>query len=155
MNGNDVDSLIDSLQRVAQEAPEVPLVGEARIDRETVYDLLDQLRAILPEEEKQARWITKERDDLLREAKREAADIVTEARRRARDLTAPEVIRRETERAAQETIDRAAEEGRKMRLDAEDYADNLLASMQANLDKFVDATRRGRAQLHVPGDDQR
>ena len=38
------------------------------------------MRATIPEEIKQARWIVKERQEMLAEAKREAERIVKEAR---------------------------------------------------------------------------
>ena len=147
MNASDVDALLADLDRLIHDAPEVPLVGEARIDRESVYDILDRMRALLPEEEKQARWIVKERSDLLREAKKEAADIVQEGRRRAQEMTAPDVVRREAARNAEEIVEEARFEERRMRLQAEDYADSIMETLQENLDKFTDAARRGRRQI--------
>jgi vacuolar-type H+-ATPase subunit H len=147
MDNNDVDALLADLDQLIHDAPEVPLVGDARIDREGVYDILDRLRAILPEETKQARWIVKERTDLLREARKECAQIVHEGRRRAEEVLSPEVISREADRNAEEIIEEAREEERKLRLQAEDYADDVLETMQRNLDKFIGAARRGRVQI--------
>jgi hypothetical protein len=144
---NDVDALLADLQHLIQNAPDVPLVGEARIDRESVYDILDRMRAIMPEESKQARWIVKERSDLLREAKKEADQIISEARSRAHDLLTAAVIEREAARAAEETIERARDAERRARLEAEDFADEVLETMERNLDKFIGATRRGRMQI--------
>jgi cell division septum initiation protein DivIVA len=147
MNASDIDALLNDLDRLIHDAPEVPLVGEARIDRESVYDILDRMRALLPEEEKQARWVVKERTDLLREAKKEADQIVTEARRRAQELTSPDVIRRESHRNAEEIVEEARFEERRTRLLAEDYADSIMETLQENLDAFTDAARRGRRQI--------
>jgi vacuolar-type H+-ATPase subunit H len=144
---NDVDALLADLQDLIQNAPDVPLVGEARIDRESVYDILDRMRAILPEETKQARWITKERGDLLREAKKECDQLISEARSRAHDLLSPAVIQREADRNAEEIIEQARDEERRRRLEAEDFADDVLETMERNLDKFIGATRRGRMQI--------
>lgn len=147
MDTNDVDALLADLDRLIHDAPEVPLVGDARIDREAVYDMLDRLRAILPEETKQARWIVKERTDLLREARKECGQIVQEGRRRAEELLSPAVISREADRNAEEIIEEAREAERRMRLKAEDYADEVMQAMETNLDKFIGATRRGRVQI--------
>ena len=144
---SDIDALLSDLDQVIRDAPEVPLVGEARIDRETVYDILDRMRALLPEEEKQARWVVKERTDLLREAKKEADQIITEARRLAHDLTSRDVIQRESHRHAEEIVEEAKYEERRMRLQAEDYADSIMETLQENLDKFTDAARRGRRAI--------
>ena len=76
----DVLVLIDKLDDLIHNARPVPLTDQVRVDREEIYDLLDQMRATIPEEIKQARWIVKERQEMLAEAKREAERIVKEAR---------------------------------------------------------------------------
>ena len=55
----DVLVLIDKLDDVVHNARPVPLTDQVRVDREEIYDLLDQMRATIPEEIKQARWIVK------------------------------------------------------------------------------------------------
>ena len=55
----DVLVLIDKLDDVVHNARAVPLTDQVRVDREEIYDLLDQMRATIPEEIKQARWIVK------------------------------------------------------------------------------------------------
>ena len=67
----DVLVLIDKLDDLVHNAKAVPLTDQVRIDREEIYDILDQMRATIPEEIKQARWIVKERQEMLAEAKRE------------------------------------------------------------------------------------
>ena len=74
----DVLVLIDKLDDVVHNARPVPLTDQVRVDREEIYDLLDQMRATIPEEIKQARWIVKERQEMLAEAKREAERVVRE-----------------------------------------------------------------------------
>ena len=72
----DVLVLIDKLDDTIHNAKPVPLTDQVRVDKEEVYDILDQMRATIPEEIKQARWIVKERQEMLAEAKREAERIV-------------------------------------------------------------------------------
>src|SRR5687768_5472215 len=80
----DVLVLIDKLDDLVHNAKAVPLTDQVRIDREEIYDILDQMRATIPEEIKQARWIVKERQEMLAEAKRETDRILGEAREQAR-----------------------------------------------------------------------
>ena len=68
----DVLVLIDKLDDTVHNAKQVPLTDTVRVDKEEIYDILDQMRATIPEEIKQARWIVKERQEMLAEAKREA-----------------------------------------------------------------------------------
>jgi len=55
----DIIVLIDKLDDLVHNAEAVPLTDQVRIDREEIYDILDQMRATIPEEIKQARWIVK------------------------------------------------------------------------------------------------
>ena len=71
----DVLVLIDKLDDQIHNAKPVPLTDQVRVDKEEIYDILDQMRATIPEEIKQARWIVKERQEMLAEAKREAERI--------------------------------------------------------------------------------
>jgi len=76
----DVLVLIDKLDDTIHNAKPVPLTDQVRVDKEEVYDILDQMRATIPEEIKQARWIVKERQEMLAEAKRECDRLLGEAR---------------------------------------------------------------------------
>ena len=143
----DVLVLIDKLDDLIHNARPVPLTDQVRVDREEIYDLLDQMRATIPEEIKQARWIVKERQEMLAEAKREAERIVKEAREQQARLVANEEITRQAERAAEEIVEEAREREREIRLGAEDYADEILSTLEVNLQKFLAAVQRGRDRL--------
>src|SRR6266581_4567940 len=116
----DVLVLIDKLDDLVHNAKAVPLTDQVRIDREEIYDILDQMRATIPEEIKQARWIVKERQEMLAEAKRETDRLLGEAREQARET----------------------------RLEMEDWADSILSTLEVNLEKFLTAVKRGRERLH-------
>src|ERR671936_733019 len=101
----DVLVLIDKLDDQIHNAKPVPLTDQVRVDKEEVYDILDQMRATIPEE--------------IKQAERQAEDIVEEARTREREI----------------------------RLGAEDYADDILNTLEVNLTKFTAAVQRGRDRL--------
>ena len=105
------------------------------------------MRATIPEEIKQARWIVKERQEMLAEAKREAERIVREARERQERLISEEEITKQAERAAEDIIEDARSREREIRLGAEDYADEVLNTLEVNLSKFIAAVQRGRDRL--------
>jgi cell division septum initiation protein DivIVA len=103
----DVLVLIDKLDDLVHNAKPVPLTDQVRVDKEEIYDILDQMRATIPEEE------------VTNEAKRAAEDIIEDARAREREI----------------------------RLGAEDYADEILNTLEVNLSKFIAAVQRGRERL--------
>jgi F0F1-type ATP synthase membrane subunit b/b' len=140
----DVLVLIDKLDDLVHNAKAVPLTDQVRIDREEIYDILDQMRATIPEEIKQARWIVKERQ----EAKREVDRLLAEAREQAvREASQTEIVKL-AERQAQDIVDEARRQARETRLEMEDWADGILSTLEVNLEKFLTAVKRGRERLH-------
>jgi vacuolar-type H+-ATPase subunit H len=143
----DVLELIGRLNDLVHEAKHVPLSSEVRVDKEELSDLLDQMRATIPEELKEARWIVKERDEMLASAEREAERILGEARERQTQLVVEHHLAGEAELASEDIIDHARAEEREIRLGAEDYADEILSTFEINLSKFIAAIQRGRERL--------
>src|SRR3954449_8570147 len=143
----DVLVLIDKLDELVHGAKAVPLTDQVRIDREEIWEILDQMRATIPEEIKQARWIVKERQEMLGEAKREAERIIQEAREIAQREASQQEIVRLAERQASQILESARQREREVRLGAEDYADQILSTLETNLGKFLSAVQRGREQL--------
>ena len=143
----DVLVLIDKLDDIIHNARSVPLTDSVMIDREEIYDILDQMRSTIPEEIKQARWIVKERQEMLSEAKQEADRILGEAQDRAERLASDTEVVRLAEKNAQQIMEDARDREREVRLGAEDYADEVLGNLGTNLDEFIAAVRRGRERL--------
>jgi cell division septum initiation protein DivIVA len=147
----DVLVLIDKLDDLVHNARAVPLTDQVRIDREAIYELLDQMRSTIPEEVKQARWIVKERQEMLAEAKRESERIVSEARDRAEREASEQEVVKQAERQAAQILEEARQREREVRLGAEDYADEVLGTLEVNLGKFLAAVQRGREKLQGKG----
>jgi cell division septum initiation protein DivIVA len=143
----DVFVLIDKLDDLVHNAKPVPLTDQVRVDKEEIYAFLDQMRGTIPEEIKQARRVVKDRQEALAEAKREAERIVKEARERAERLVSDGEITKQAERAAEDIIEDARAREREIRLGAEDYADEILNTLEVNLSKFIAAVQRGRDRL--------
>ena len=147
----DVLVLIDKLDDLMHNARAVPLTDQVRIDREEIWEILDQMRATIPEEIKQARWIVKERQEMLAEAKREAERIVSEAREQGRAGGLP---------AGGRQAGRAPGGGASSRRRASASARSGSAprttptrcsrTLEVNLGKFLAAVQRGREQLSGP-----
>src|SRR6478735_8242202 len=115
----DVLVLIDKLDDLIHNAKPIPLSDNVRVDKEEMYA----------------------------EAKREAERIVKEARERQDQLVSNEEVTKQAERAAEDIIEDARAREREIRLGAEDYADEILNTLEVNLSKFIAAVQRGRERL--------
>jgi hypothetical protein len=71
--------LIDKLDDMMHNARPVPLTDQVRVDKEEVYDILDQLRAAIPETVKEAEFAKRAPGGVSSQALREAVtDAVRE-----------------------------------------------------------------------------
>src|SRR3990172_1588583 len=132
----DVLVLIDKLDEIVNNARPMPMTDKVMIDREEIYDILDQMRTTIPEEIKQARWIVKERQEMLAEAKTESDRIIKEANDQAERLVSEQEVVKMAERNAASIMEDARAREREIRLGAEDYADEVLETLETNLGKF-------------------
>ena len=148
---NDVLVLIDELDDTVNNAKSGLLGSQVKVDKEETYAILDRMRSTIPEEIKQARWIAKEREEMLAEAKRESERMLEAAREERARLTDEEEIAKHAERRAEKIVEDARGRERHIRLAAEDYADDILGSLELNLEKFSGAVQRGRARLQPEG----
>ncbi len=143
----DLIERVEELQVLVEEAKAVPLSSSAVINREEFLELLAQLKQEVPDEIRQARWMSRDRDELLGRARKEAERIIAEAReQRDRFLSRTEIVHA-AEREAERITDDAKERAAKLRLEAEDYIDQKLAGFEILLNKTVATVERGRAQL--------
>jgi len=141
----DVVLLIDKLDDLVHNAHAVPMTDQLRVDKEEIHEILDEMRATISEEMKQARWIVKEREEMLTETKGEAERIVEEARERQERLLAE--VTKAAGGAAEDIIEDARACKRQARFDAESYADEILNTLEVELSKFIAAVQRGRHRL--------
>ncbi|MPZ73027.1 MAG: hypothetical protein GEU74_07315 [Nitriliruptorales bacterium] len=143
----DVEGYLAQMEQLLAEARPVPLSASVMVNRKDFEDVIDDIRASLPEELRQSRWVIKERDEVLQQAEREAeqtlADAKTEA---ARLISETEVVRR-SQREAERILEEAREQSRVLRLEAEDYVDSKLANFEIVLAKTMRSVERGRERL--------
>ena len=64
-----------------------------------------------------------------------------------REASQTEIVKL-AERQAQDIIDDARRQARETRLEMEDWADGILSTLEVNLEKFLNAVKRGRGRLH-------
>jgi len=145
----DALEIIDKIEELVDKSKRVPFTSNVVINENEIYDLLDELRNILPDEFKQARWIVKEREGMVEEAKRQAESIIKEAEEKVEVLVSESEILKDADRRSKEIMSAVEAKARTIRLEAEDYADEKLASLEAVLHKLLTAIEKGREQFRA------
>ena len=143
----DALELIEKLEETIGKSRKIPFSTNFIINENEVYDILDELKNIIPEEFKQARWIVKERENMLEEAKRQSMRILHDTEEKAEGMISESEIMKNAVKKAEEIVSIAEAKARTVRLEAEDYADEKLASLEAVLYKILSAVEKGREQF--------
>ena len=119
--GEEIESLVDELEQLVNEAKS-PLTGGGQkkiVDAQDVYEILDEIRRVFPQEFQDARRILKEEQETLDRAQQQADSIK----------------------------DQAAQYERDTRYNAEEYADTVLAHLEENLKSLTNSVSRVRQTL--------
>ncbi len=143
----DIMSIIDKFEDIIATAKKVPLTNNVIVNEEQLYEVIDEIRAALPDELKQARWIVKERQEMLEEAEKEAERIIKETKEKVDKMTDEKEVVKLAEEKSKSIMEKAKDREREIRLGAEDYADEMLANLEVNLGKLLTAVQRGRDRL--------
>ena len=143
-----VNELLDTIEDTLEESTSMPLSGGKRlVDVEKVRDYLDDIRANLPGELRQAQQIVNDRAQIVDTANAQAQAIVKKAEERARILVSDaEIVKAAQQRAAQ--IPAAAQsESRTLRQTVTDYCDNMLKTTEETMVENAAQVKNVRANL--------
>lgn len=129
----DILYLVDRLENLITSSRHMPIGNRVLIQEQEVLQLIDQMRAAVPEEIKQARRLNQERERILALAQAEASRIIAAAREEAdRLINDEEMMQQASERAAE--IEREAEErALRLRDGADAYAAETLRGLEEQL----------------------
>ena len=143
-----VNELLDTIEGTLEESTSMPLSGGKRlVDVEKVRDYLDDIRANLPGELRQAQQIVNDRAQIVDTANAQAQAIVKKAEERARILVSDaEIVKAAQQRAAEITA-AAQSESRTLRQTVTDYCDNMLKTTEEAMVENAAQVKNVRANL--------
>ena len=125
--------LIEALEDIVVEGKEVPLVKKIMVNPDELSEIIMEIKGNLPDEIKQAAWITEERTRILQEAKKEAEDIVKEAERRIIEMVDEHEITRQAEEKSLQIIEDAKIQSREISQGTREYADSKLEEAERSV----------------------
>lgn len=143
-----VVELIDGLILGVEQGRSVPLSDQVRLDREAMIQALQQIKAELPEELRTARWMIREREAFISRTQEKATQIRSEAGEHARELVSESHVLAEAVEEANTLVRQAEGDGRRIRLEAEDFAEDRLQHLEILFAKLLKQIRESRAEFH-------
>ena len=129
----EISMLLEDLKRIIPEGQKVPFSDKAIIDREQVIGMIDEMIFKLPDELKQAQWITKAREQIIEEAQKDAAEIVKEAESRIISMIDEHEITKKAYEKKDEIMLEANNQYREMKEGTNNYIDGILENLELSM----------------------
>jgi vacuolar-type H+-ATPase subunit H len=144
----DIEFLVERLERyILEESPK--FLGSRTVNDDEVRNQLQQLRAAIPEEIRNAREIVAQKDIILEDARQEAERIISAGRAEAEQLAAEHRLVQEARHQSRVIVRRAEREAVGLRADADEYVFDSLSQLQGELTRLLHVVENGLQKLEA------
>lgn len=137
--------LLDHLEKLAGNS--FGIAGKVWIDKDELEELIKKIQIALPEEIKEAEWISREKERYLNQAQEEAKRIMREAENYAEKLVREDQIIGRAEEEARRIINEAKRTATDIENDSLAYANRILEQLEESLDRTIRVVHKGREEL--------
>lgn len=144
----ELQDMVDEMIGQLEEAKSMPLSTNVLVDKEVFLDMLHRLRADLPDELRAARWMVREREAFIARTNERADEIIDRAKSESRRLVSESYVLAEAVEEANVLVRRAEGEARRMRLETEDEIDASLEEVENLMAGLLTRVHNARAELH-------
>lgn len=141
--------LLERLESLVATGTGVPATRKVLVDKDAVLELIDQLRVAVPEEIHAAKRINAEGERIIEKANDEAGRIIARAQEQATYLIGERGLAEAAEAQGRRIVADANEAADGVRLGADDYAAQVLESLEAEVRKTLTGIEKGIDVLHV------
>jgi cell division septum initiation protein DivIVA len=141
--------LLERLESQIATGTGVPRTRKVLVDKDAVLDLIDQLRVAVPEEIHAAKRINAEGERIIEKANDEAGRITARAQEQATYLIGERGLTEAAEAEGRRIIAEAAAAGDDTRAGADEYAAQILTSLEAEVRKALAGIEKGMGVLEA------
>ena len=143
----DIIFLLERLESLIATGRSLPLTRNVVVDRDAVLDLVDQLRVAIPEEVRAAKRINSEGERIIEKADEEATRIIGRAQEQAAFLIGERGLLELAEEEGRRIIGEAQDAGDEVRAGADEYALQILSTLEGEVTRALAGIQKGMAVL--------
>lgn len=144
---NDIQGLINEVEEVVDHGTKIPMTGKVLVDDAVIFELLDRIRAALPEEITNAKWVLKERQRILDEAQAEAQKLMDQGKTYIDKMALENEVVKQAQDYGEDIVKQAQTFAREVKTGAVQYADEMLQHVEQSLYETLQALRKNREEL--------
>ncbi len=148
----DVHEKLDEITSLVEQARAMPMSASCIVNRPELLTLLEELRALLPQEIDLAEQLLAGRDQVVEEGRSEADRIIAAAQDERMRLVSETEVFAQAQHEAARIVAEANADGESMRQQVDEYVDAKLATFEITLNKTLSAVSRGRDKLRGRGE---
>jgi cell division septum initiation protein DivIVA len=145
----DLLSLVDQLQEIVESSPRLPLSDRVVVSSDLLLDLVDALRATIPQDVIEAERILQERHRLVEDAREESEHLLESAREQSKFMLQEHHIARAAELKAERLLGQAHREADEVMASADDYVQRLFSGLEDEAVRLAGEIRKAAA-AHRP-----
>jgi len=146
---SDIQGLINEVEEIVDHGTKIPMTGKVLVDDAVIFELLDRVRAALPEEITNAKWVLKERQRILDEAQAEAQKLLDQGKTYIDKTALENEVVRQAQDYGEDIVRQAQTFAREVKTGAIQYADEMLQHVEKSLYETLQALRKNREELKV------
>lgn len=145
---NTIIDLVDKMEELVINAKSIPFSGNCVLNREELLLLVGMVKANLPNEVKQAKWILNRQHQVIEHARTSANKLMAEAETRVAMMINEHEITLHAKRVGQQMVDEAYAEANDLRRNAREYIQHLLRDSEEHLTGILLEIQKNRSQLN-------
>ena len=126
-------SLLEELEDLIVSSSKMPFSEKGIIDLDVAQKIIEDIRANLPRDIQQARWLDQERDRIISDAKKEYNRMINEAKEQVEYLVNNNNIYKDAQKRADAILREAENHANYMKYRSYEYIDQLLYDMQNDI----------------------
>ena len=144
---SDIQGLLNEVEEIVDHGTKIPMTGKVLVDDAIIFELLDRIRAALPEEITNAKWVLKERQRILDEAEAEAQKLLDQGKTYIDKMALENEVVRQAQDYGEDIVKQAQTFAREVKTGAVQYADEMLQHVEKSLYETLQALRKNREEL--------
>jgi len=148
----DILDLLEEFESVIENSGRIPMTGKVVIQEEVLYNYLDKFRAYLPQSIRDAEYVIREKDRILNDAVQEGEGLIEAAKVKCQRIVGESEIVKQAIAQGEIIINGAKQDAKNLVSGAYGYSEEVMATMQRELEAYLKSIRSGRdaIRVHLP-----
>ena len=141
------DKLLEDLESLVLNASKMPFTSKKMIEEEELLQIIDDLKASMPEELEQSQKVLAEKDKIIADAQRHADSMVAQAKDYIAKLTEESELVRQAQEQANQIVVSATKSSDELKSSSSTYAGDVLKYVETTLQKTLASIQQNRESL--------